>query len=196
MKYLYLNIILIIIIFLTFSQVDYSKTFSSTKIATKKAIIPVNTPTPTPVITSPIRLIVPKLSIDSLIEPVDVDTNNIVSVPDGWDKAGWYVKAVKPGEIGTAVIVGHYDNQFGQPAIFFYLNKLEVGDNITIIDTEGHSLSFSISNIRSTPNWSSMNSLYKEDNNKNLILITCSGWWNSATHNYSDRLVIEAILSN
>ena len=194
MKYFYLNIFLIFVLFIIFSQVDYSNAFSLSVPA--PTLIPTATPTPIPTQAPPVRLIVPKLSINTLIEPVSVGTNNIMEVPDGWDKAGWYTKAVKPGEAGTAVIVGHYDDQFGAPAIFYYLKQLEEGDKIIILTGNGNELNFIVKQKSTYPFWSSIDNLLVPGKNKNLILITCAGWWNQEMHNYSERLVVQAVSNN
>jgi len=191
MKYFYLNLVLILTLFIILSQVDYSNAFSLSGPA--PTLIPTATPTPTPTQSPPVRLIVPKLSIDTLIEPVSIGVNNIMEVPDDWNKAGWYTKAVKPGETGTAVIVGHFDDQFGKPAIFYYLNQLEAGDKINILTNDDKELGFTVVQKSAYPYWSSINDLMTPDNNKNLILITCAGWWNQNLHSYSERLVVRAV---
>lgn len=197
MKYFYLNLVLILVLFVILSKVDYSNVFSTQKsFCTDQAcLIPTVRPilTPTPTQAPPVRLIVPKLSINTLIEPVSVGANNVMEVPDGWDKAGWYIKAVKPGEAGTAVIVGHYDDQFGKPAIFYYLKQLEAGDKVSILTGDGKELNFTVIKKSAYPFWSSIDALLIPDKNKNLILITCGGWWNQTTHNYSERLVVQAV---
>jgi len=194
MKYFYLNIFLITILIFIFTNTDYSNVFSSS-ISTKIAF-PTMIPTPTPTIALPVRLIVQKLSINTLIEPVSVDVNNIVEVPDDWDKAGWYSKAVKPGEAGTAVIVGHYDNQLGDPAIFYYLNQLEKGDKIMVLTGDNKELYFIVKQKATLPYWSSIDDLMSTDKNRNLILVTCAGWWNQALQSYSERLVVSAVRDN
>ena len=191
MKYFYLNLVLIAVILIVLSQVDYSNAFSLSM--PTPALIPTSTPTPTPIQAPPVRLIIPRLSIDTLIEPVSIGINNIIEMPDGWDKAGWYTKAVKPGEAGTAVIVGHFDDQFGAPAIFYYLKQLEIGDKISILTDSGEGLNFIVAQKSSYPFWSSIDDLIVPDKNINLILITCGGWWNQQLHSYSERLVVRAV---
>jgi hypothetical protein len=189
MKYLYLNIFLVIILVFVFSRVDYSNVFSST--TSIQITVPTTIPTPTQAL--PVRLIIPKLVINTLIEPVNISANNIVEVPDDWEKTGWYSKTVKPGEVGTAVIVGHYDNQLGAPAIFYYLNRLEKEDKIIVLMDDSRELNFTVKQKTTLPFWSLIDDLIVTDKNRNLILITCTGWWNQALHSYSERLVIRAI---
>ena len=191
MKYFYLNIFLATLLVFIFANADYSNVFSSS--TSTQIVLPTTTPTPIPTQAPPVRLIVPKLSINTSIEPVSVGANNVMEVPDGWDKAGWYSRTVKPGEVGTAVIVGHYDNQLGAPAIFYYLNQLEKGDRINILKADGQSLTYMVTQKQSYPNWSSIDDLLVHDNNKNLILVTCAGWWNQTLQSYSERLVISAV---
>lgn len=189
MKYFYLNIFLVIILIFVFFRVDYSNVFSST--TSIQITVPTTIPTPTPAL--PIRLIIPKLVINSQIEPVNVATNNIVEVPNDWNKTGWYSKTVKPGEVGTAMIVGHYDNQLGSPAIFYYLNQLEKEDKIIVLTNDSRELIFTVKEKTILPFWSSIDDLMVNNKNKNLILITCAGWWNQALRSYSERLVIRAV---
>jgi LPXTG-site transpeptidase (sortase) family protein len=191
MKYFYLNIFLITILVFVFTNADYSNVFSSS--TSTKIALPTMIPTPTPTTALPLRLIVPKLSISTIIEPVSVGENNVVEVPDGWDKAGWYSKEVKPGEFGTAVIVGHYDDQFGAPAIFFYLNQLEKGDKIIVVTNDGKEQNFTIDQKIIFPYWSSIEDIVVKDKSRNLILVTCSGWWNQALQSYSERLIIRSV---
>jgi sortase A len=196
MKHLFLNLILMTVLFAVFSQLDYSMVFSSLAPSPTPTVTPTATPTPTPTLAPPVQLLIPKLSINTIIEPVSVNAENVMEVPDGWDKAGWYTKAVKPGEIGTAVIVGHYDDQFGAPAIFYYLKNLQTGDQVLITNASGKQLVFSVTEKTNAPFYTSINDLLINDNNKNLILITCAGWWNAATHNYSERLIVRAVSEN
>lgn len=190
MRYFYLNIFLIAILLLVFSWTDYSNIFSTVK--QFPTAIPTTTPTPTQA--PPVRLIVPKLAINTEIEPVSVEENNVVEAPDGWDKAGWYSKEIKPGEMGTAVMVGHYDDQFGAPALFYDLNQLEMGDMIKILSEDGGSLNFVVREKTTFPYWSSIDDLVIDNKNRSLILITCSGWWNQALQSYSERLIIRSVL--
>ena len=92
MKYFYLNLVLILVLFIILSQVDYSNALSLS--VPDPTPIPTSTPTPTPTQAPPVRLVIPKLSIDTDIEPVSIGANNIVEMPDGWDKAGWYTKGI------------------------------------------------------------------------------------------------------
>lgn len=192
MKQLYLNIFLVFILIFVVTQIDFAKS----DLILNSRPTPTTTPsaTPTPTTAPPVRLIIPKLKIDTTIDPVSVTAENIMQVPDGWDKAGWYINAVKPGEVGTAVIVGHFDNQYGAPAIFYSLKLLEAGDNISILKEDGQTLVYNVTQKLSVSSSSSINELLIEDKNKNLILITCGGWWNQELLNYSERLVIRAVI--
>ena len=86
-----------------------------------------------------------KVAIPQIIKITSIGVHtNIESV--GKDNAGrmanssdsrnvaWYFPGYKPGELGSAVISGHYDSIIGNPGVFFRLKELKKGDEIHITD--------------------------------------------------------------
>ncbi len=189
MRWGYLNIFLIFVLVLLWFQIDNTSVFSSAKGA-KVTASPAAKPTPTQA--PPARLIVPRLSLDSLVEPVGVDDYGKMEVPTSTVTVGWYTKAAKPGEKGAAIIDGHFDSANGQPAIFYNLNELNIGDKLFVIDQLGNKLEFVVSRIEKYPVDTVIEDIYKKNEDRNLILITCAGWWNTSIHSYSHRLVVYA----
>lgn len=189
MRWGHLNIFLIFVLALLWLQIDSVSVFSFPKVITAT---PMPTATPTPTQAPPQTLIVPKLELNSLIEPVSVDDTGKMDVPSGTGSVGWYTKAAKPGEQGTAVLDGHLDDTTGQPAVFYNLKSLVVGDQIYVVDQLGNRLSFTVYEITQYPIETVVEDIYKKDNNKNLALITCAGWWNTSLQSYSHRLVVYA----
>ena len=64
---------------------------------------------------APDRVRIPAIQVDAPIMPVGLDADGWVGAPPPEDPnlAGWFTGAVSPGEKGTAVVVGHVDNQTG-----------------------------------------------------------------------------------
>ena len=56
--------------------------------------------------------------------------------PEDPNLAGWFTGAVSPGEKGTAVVVGHVDNQQG-PAVFYGLGALKKGNRVEVMRKDG-----------------------------------------------------------
>jgi sortase (surface protein transpeptidase) len=141
----------------------------------------------------PLRLRIPKISVDSSIVNVGILADGTMDVPKGPDGAAWYQLGPRPGEIGSAVIDGHSGWKDGIPAIFDYLYKLRKGDKINIEDNKGATISFIVSAIRNyDPSADATNIFTSKDNLSHLNLITCTGDWNDVTKSTNKRLVIFA----
>jgi len=195
MRQVIINILIIGVLALGWFYLSSTYTFSIAPTPTPEASVTATpSPTPTPTQAPPQSIAIPKLSINSAVEPVGTDVNHQMQVPGDWGTVGWFSQGTKPGEIGTAIFSGHYDNQLGQPAVFYYLKSLEAGDEISVVDQTGKTMVFSVTEVNKYPNDSVIEQFVKDNGEANLILITCAGWWNSQAHNYSHRLVVYAKL--
>ena len=83
----------------------------------------------------------------------------------------------------------HESNQEGELAI----DVVEKEDKIIVLTDDSRELNYTVKEKTTLPFWSSIDDLMVNNKNKNLILITCAGWWNQALRSYSERLVIRAI---
>ncbi|MFB8244376.1 class F sortase [Streptomyces sp. NPDC001046] len=93
----------------------------------------------------PARVGIPAIQVDAPIIPVGLDPDGWVGAPPPEDPnlAGWFTGAVTPGEKGTAVVVGHVDNQQG-PAVFYGLGALKQGNRVEIARQDGRTAVFEI----------------------------------------------------
>src|SRR5687767_14508030 len=73
----------------------------------------------------PRRLKIPKISVDATVEHVGVTSEGDMAVPKSPDNTAWYNPGSRPGEIGSAVINGHYGWVNSTPAIFDNLHNLQ-----------------------------------------------------------------------
>ncbi len=144
-------------------------------------------------VAAPTKLTIPKLGIVAAVESVGMDSQGRMDVPKNADNVAWYNLGYKPGDLGNAVIAGHYDRETGAPAVFYDINKLQVGDKIITTDVHGKEISFSV--IRNT-NYPyeqfPLKEVFGSSSKPMLNLITCEGTWNKITHNYSHRTVVFA----
>lgn len=139
----------------------------------------------------PARLKIPKIRVDSLIENVGLTRNGEVGVPKGIANAGWFNAGPRPGEVGSAIIDGHYGWKYGRPALFNNLQKLRVGDKIYVKDKKNMSISFVVRALRSYGKNDDATAVFSANDGKShLNLITCEGIWDKATKTYSKRLVV------
>lgn len=139
----------------------------------------------------PKRIIIPKIQIDASVESVGMDAQGRMDVPRFVNETAWYNLGYKPGENGNAVIDGHLDTTTGAPAVFYNLSSLEPGDKITIVDENGKNLNFIVERKEIYAyNQIPMQEVFGANDYPRLNLITCTGWFNQQTKNYSNRVVI------
>lgn len=142
-------------------------------------------------ISEPQTVSIPKISITSRIEKVGEDEKGRMAVPKEVMNVGWYEFGYKPGEKGSAVFAGHLDKVSGEPAIFYSLNKLSVGDEIIVTDKNGKKLTFEVIKSQVYPfDQVPLEEIFASTDKARLNLITCTGSWNKDDKNYSNRLVV------
>lgn len=137
---------------------------------------------------TPVQLQIPKIKVDTTIEQVGVLDNGQMGVPKDENQVGWFEPGVKPGSKGNAVIAGHVDSKTG-PAVFYELDQLKTGDEMTIIDENGNTLTF---RVTKTERYDTKNApiedIFGATSNRHLNLITCSGTFGDG--GYDERFVV------
>lgn len=142
----------------------------------------------------PIRLKIPKIKIDAIVENVGLTPQGAVGVPKKPQNVAWYDLGPRPGDIGSAVITGHYGPwKNGAKSVFNNLNKLRVGDKVYIENDQGEIITFVVRKIKSFDEKASVPELFGiNDGRAHLNIVTCEGIWNTKTKSYSARLIIFA----
>jgi LPXTG-site transpeptidase (sortase) family protein len=138
----------------------------------------------------PTLLEIPTIRVKAAVEPVGVLPNGQMGVPKAFDKVGLLMPWTKPGELGNAVIAGHFDHYTG-PAVFYHLRKLRPGDKIVVSDRKGSALTFRVSKVESYPTKEApIEAIFGESDKAHLNLITCAGKFNRKTGEHARRLVV------
>ncbi|HEY5268584.1 MAG TPA: class F sortase [Candidatus Saccharimonadales bacterium] len=140
----------------------------------------------------PVRLVIPSINLNADLESVGVTASGAMDVPIGRENAAWFNLGPRPGQIGDAVIDGHYGFWVGgAPAVFNNLNKLSSGDIIYVEENNGITVAFRVSGSAIySPTQDDTNLFVSTDDQSHLNIITCQGIWNPNNKTYSDRLVI------
>jgi hypothetical protein len=137
-------------------------------------------------------LVVPKLYINTPIEPVGVTANGEMATSQSLQRVAWYKDGGKPGAQGSVVLAGHYGGP-QEVGIFRTMDKLESGDSLEVRSKDGSSIKYTVYkkatyNAGDVP----LQELFNKSDGKYLNLITCVGSWNSATNSYDKRLIVYA----
>ena len=143
----------------------------------------------------PDRVAIPGIQVDAPIMPVGLDADGWVDAPPPEDPnlAGWFTGAVAPGEKGTAVVVGHVDNQQG-PAVFYGLGALKKGNKVEVHRQDGKTAVFEIYGIEVfEKNNFPGDRVYASKGSPELRVITCGGGF-SKQNGYDGNVVAFARL--
>jgi sortase A len=138
----------------------------------------------------PVRIQIPSIKVDAMIENVGILDNGQMGVPEVEKNVGWFEPGYKPGQNGSAVMAGHVDNKTG-PSVFFYLKTLKKGDKVLVTSEDGRTLSFVVTNIASYKTEESpIDYIFGKTVKPRLNLITCTGNYNRKTDQHEKRLVV------
>lgn len=106
---------------------------------------------------------------------------------------GWLQIGPKPGEVGASIISGHYDDQYGQPAVFFNLKYVQKGADIIVHMVDGTDRSFVVDFVGEMDAYgNNIDAITRQTEYPSLTLVTCHGAWDVRNHIYSKRLVVYA----
>ncbi len=151
---------------------------------------PVARRAPTPARSLPMRLTVPNLGINIAVGRLGLDPNGQVMVPATAHTVGWYVHGPTPGQLGSAVILGHVDSYLG-PGVFFYLRNLVAGDPIQVTLANGSVVSFRVNRVEQYSKSAFPDRLvYGSHGTRSLQLVTCGGTFDHATGSYESNVVV------
>lgn len=140
----------------------------------------------------PIRLKIPSINVNSIVEYVGLTSDGAMDVPKKQGNVAWFKPGQRPGEKGSAVIAGHYGLlKNGTASVFDNLYKLKPGDKIYVEDDKGASVSFVVRESRSfDPKADASGVFGSSDDKAHLNLVTCEGIWNKISKSYSRRFVV------
>ncbi len=130
--------------------------------------------------------------IGAPIEPVGLEDNGELEVPDA-DTVGWYeFGAGVDGGRGSTVLAAHIAYN-GQNGVFQNLVDLEPGERFTI-ERDGEDLEYVVESVIDYDKWElPISDLFNESGEERLILITCGGAFNPDIASYEDNTVVVAL---
>jgi len=153
-------------------------------------------PTPTapavPVVahSTPVSLRVPAIALSVSLSTLGLNPDGSVEVPDNDTEPGWFRLGPSPGQIGSAVILGHVDTYQG-PGIFFQLRTLLDGDQVQVTLADGAVTTFAVTNVvQYTKTAFPADLVYQSQGRSELQLVTCGGAFDEATGHYLSNIVV------
>ena len=150
------------------------------------------TTTPVP---APSVVAIPSIGVQSRLIKLGLNADHSLQVPKSYSLAGWYTRGAAPGEVGPAVIVGHYDSVDG-PAVFYRLKELRAGQTVHVRRADGSIVKFAVDRVkRFGKDDFPTDDVYGRVDRPELRLITCGGSFDYRTRHYRDNVVVFAHMS-
>lgn len=126
----------------------------------------------------PVRVRIPAAGVDTgPVLELGLAADGTVEVPSvrQADRIGWYKGGVTPGELGPAVLIGHFDTAEG-PAVLKDVAKVRAGDRITVDRADGSTAVFTVRSLEQVDkNAFPTARVYGDTTRPELRLITCGG---------------------
>jgi sortase (surface protein transpeptidase) len=142
----------------------------------------------------PVRIEIPRIGVASDLVRLGRAPDRTVEVPDRWEVAGWYAPGTRPGDPGSAVILGHVDSKRG-PAVFFRLRELRPGDQVKVVRADGSTVRFA---VQRTAQYGKLrfptDEVYYPTLTPALRLVTCGGSFDATAGHYRSNVIVFATL--
>ena len=142
----------------------------------------------------PVRIEIPAIGVTSSLDRLGRAPDKTVQVPSRWEVAGWYAPGTRPGDPGSAVILGHVDSRSG-PAVFYRLRELRRGDLVEVARADGSTVRFAVQRTeqydkRRFPT----DEVYYPTLTPALRLVTCGGEFDATAGHYRSNIIVFATL--
>jgi sortase (surface protein transpeptidase) len=138
----------------------------------------------------PVTLSIPAIGLKVPLSALGLNPNGTVEVPTNFQEPGWYRFGPSPGQLGSAVILGHVDSYLG-PAVFFRLRTLRPGDQVKVALADGVTTHFLVRQVAMYSKTQFPTLLvYGSHGYSALQLVTCGGVFDTQTRHYLSNVVV------
>jgi len=144
----------------------------------------------------PVMLRVPAIGLAVFLgSGLGLNLDGSVQVPTGTQQPGWFRLGPTPGQIGSAVILGHVDSTAG-PGVFFELRTLAAGDVVDVGLSDGVTAQFTVNAVEQYSKLSfPAQRVYGSHGSSALQLVTCGGVFDHQTGSYLSNVVVYTSLT-
>jgi hypothetical protein len=144
----------------------------------------------------PVRIDIPSIGVSGSLIRLGRAPDGTVQTPplSRAGVAGWYAPGTRPGDPGSAVILGHVDSTRG-PAVFFRLRELRHGDQVRVSRADGSWLRFVVERTEQYDKQRfPTDDVYYPTLTPGLRLVTCGGTFDATWGHYRSNIIVFAAL--
>lgn len=136
---------------------------------------------------SPVSIAIPAIGVDASIETIGIVDGQMQTPADPWN-VGWYGDLGAPGAVGNAVFAAHRDYWGAGPVVFYDLDRLGIGDTISVNGGAGESVVYEVTGVASISADADFTGVISPHGGAEITLITCAGAFTGSE--YTDRLIV------
>jgi hypothetical protein len=138
----------------------------------------------------PVAVRIPAIGLAVWLTQLGLNSNGTVEVPTSVQVPGWFSPGPSPGQVGSAVILGHVDSYQGE-GVFFQLRTLQPGNQIEINLADGVIATFKVTSVAMYQKTQFPDQqVYGSTGSSDLQLVTCGGAFDSQTGHYLSNIVV------
>jgi hypothetical protein len=139
---------------------------------------------------APVALRIPAIGVSVPVSLLGINADGSVQVPTDVQEPGWFQPGPSPGQVGSAVILGHVDSYLG-PGVFFDLRSLQPGDALAVTLADGTVAHFAVRTVVMYPKAQFPDrEVYGSYGYSALQLVTCGGTFDPQTGHYLSNVVV------
>jgi sortase (surface protein transpeptidase) len=136
---------------------------------------------------------VPALGVDADIDPMGVQPDGQMALPDDVGRVGWYRFGPLPGDGGSSVIAGHVDDREQGLGAMAPLREAAPGQEVQVDDGAGATTRWRVvSRELISKQVLPVERLFARDGPPRLTLVTCGGPFLPEFGSYRDNVVVVA----
>jgi len=137
----------------------------------------------------PVTLAIPAIGVTARVVPEGLGPGGTLDIPPP-SQVGWYESGPAPGQSGTTMLAGHIDDN-GVPGALLRLNEVQLGAKIQVRTASGRVATYTVTRRQLLPQLELASSgLLSQQGAPALVLVSCGGAYDSATHLYLDNIVV------
>ena len=142
----------------------------------------------------PVRLVVPDVGIDMAVDPVGVQDDGQMQIPEDADRAGWYEFGPAPADAaGATVLAAHVDSRLTGIGPFARLREVGVGATLTVTTADGGEHGYRVVGVEKVPkDGAPVDQWFDRSGAPRLVLVTCGGTFRRDIGHYTDNVVVTA----
>src|ERR1700722_3642606 len=138
----------------------------------------------------PVAVRIPAIGLSVWVTQLGLNADGTVEVPTNVKAPGWFAPGPSPGQVGSAVLLGHVDSSQG-PGVFFQLRTLQPGNQINVNLADGVVATFKVTSGATYQKTQFPDQqVYGSNGSSQLQLVTCGGTFDPQTGHYLSNIVV------